>query len=647
MCGLGLIMMSNPPIPRWLIGLGVATLVGVQINSGSRAAFALLPIGVLAMAIMAYRRGRRPGSKGAGQKRVGWLIFVALAGGIVFAVLSGTSDTWNGLTQKNLSKLQMMVWARPLIADFPWFGIGRGAFETIFPAYRVDPGSSVYSHAENLPAQWLAEWGIPVGLSALMVFAWSFRPWAFDLRERSALTGAWCGVVVLLIQNLVDLALEVPGVAIAAAVALASVWGGKLASRERGPAPTNGGTNSLPAWPVIAVGAVVTGAAGIWGWQEADLDRKSLHAELSSSATTHSPEARAAFRRELRSAMLRHPGEPYFPLLGAVAAWQAKDASPMPWLQRSLERSVINGRAHFLLAQMLVANNARGQALLELRLAAHDDPDLVQPAMAIAARLSDDYDELVRAVPAGKPRAFALQVLAGHLTGPERRQQRIWLQREAIARDPDAEGAHMELARELMPDAAGAAGVCAADGGKACREEVEEHARALDRLEPQTAMADFVRAEMLRALGRTDDAEALMAKRCGLVMSRVACLHERVEMAKALGDHDRLEKAVKDLVVAACGTASSCADESTWVGDIFAERADWGSALNHYERAAREVPTEARWLKIARASELIGAFARAADGLQKVSRMRGDSDAALRQRIAELRSRASPAAYGQ
>src|SRR6185295_3468992 len=81
-------------------------------------------------------------------------------------------------------------------------------------------------------------------------------------------------------------------------------------------------------------------------------------------------------RASLHTWMLRHPAEPYFPLVGAMGAYRTHTENPIPWLQRSLERGQVNGRAHLLLAEVLSAPRTRRQAMLELRLALADDPGL-------------------------------------------------------------------------------------------------------------------------------------------------------------------------------------------------------------------------------------------------------------------------------
>ena len=43
----------------------------------------------------------------------------------------------------------MLLWVKPMVRDFPWFGVGRGSFESVFPAYRTASGNVSFSHAET------------------------------------------------------------------------------------------------------------------------------------------------------------------------------------------------------------------------------------------------------------------------------------------------------------------------------------------------------------------------------------------------------------------------------------------------------------------------------------------------------------------
>src|SRR5262249_34287745 len=170
---------------------------------------------------------------------------------------------------------------------------------------------------------------------------------------KSALaTGGWLGVLVVVVQNWVDLGLEVPGVAIA----VVTVWGSLWGERKRRGARTPSGNTPLLRQPTKrwqlgpwAVGLPLTLVvlAACFGRHDVDRDREDIYARLPPRGTATASSI-AGVRGLIRQAMLRHPADPYFPLVGASLAWSVKDQNPMPWLQRSLERAVLNSRAHLL-----------------------------------------------------------------------------------------------------------------------------------------------------------------------------------------------------------------------------------------------------------------------------------------------------------
>ena len=229
--GLGLLLTHRPAAPRWVLGLGVALIIGVDVTSASRGGVLTLPLGVIALAVLTRRRLGVSHENRTGASS--WLVLLAVAGGGLFAMLGGTYKTWDELYDKNLSKLEMMVWARPMILDHPVFGIGRGAFESVFPQYRTTPGNVVFTHAENFPAQWISEWGLPVGVFALAALAWTLVPSRLGVRKSALAAGAWSGVAAVLLQNMVDLALEIPAVCIALATVLGALWGNQHRQRAR------------------------------------------------------------------------------------------------------------------------------------------------------------------------------------------------------------------------------------------------------------------------------------------------------------------------------------------------------------------------------------------------------------------------------
>ena len=647
MCGLGLLLMRKPIVRPWAIGLGVATIVGVAVTAASRAGVLVLPVGILLFALtLGMRRAQSRDAVPANAVR--WLVGAAVGGGATFAVLGGTRETWAELLDKNIEKISMLVWAKPMIGHYPWWGIGRGAFESVFPMYRPGPGHVVFTHAENFPAQWMAEWGLPAALVAMAAFAWSFRPRNLGVTRSAVAAGAWAGAVILMLQNLFDLALEVPSVCIAMAAALGSVWGD---ARRRGSAAVRFAAAQVTERPRLAriLPAAVASTAALlmalvarWGWHDVASDREALHARFSDK-DSHQPAPRAELRRELRAAMLAHPAEPYFPLLGALVAWVGREESPIPWLERSLERAQLNGRAHLLLADVLAARGAKNQALLELRLAVHDDAAVTGAAATMATRWTRSYEELLRAAPVGKAGAPMLGSCATMLTDKADRATRLELLREALARDPSHFGAHSALASDLVEQLGPSpwSDRCAQDWRAACFAELEEHARAIALATPGSSAADLLRAQALELAGKPDAAEKLLAERCPRVTDRLTCLLAQATVAARIKPPRSLDGVLKEIMAVGCTSAAECAQTSTWAGDVLAGRGEWGGATTYYERATREAPTEDRWLRVANAAGQAGAHARAADALDKVAKLRGGGDAELRRRTNEERARAA------
>ncbi|WP_437333706.1 O-antigen ligase family protein [Sorangium sp. So ce394] len=644
--GVGLLLTSRPLLPAWVAGVGITTIVGVGIIASSRGGLLVLPLGLALFALLSRQRRGRRRSGGRIQRPAAWLLSFAIAGGALLAALATTNRTLSEIADDNLNKLSLFYATLPLIADHWLFGIGRGAFETVFPAYRQEPGNIVFTHAENFAIQWAAEWGVPAAAAALVAFGVAFRPGKIALRGSTAALGAWVGCVVLLLQNLLDLGLEVPGVAIALAATLGSLWGEAHRERPRRGAPADeADSGRWRPWQEAACAA----AAGValvalmlrFGWRDVDHDRRALRAVSDAGAASGAGWPR--LREELRAAMLRHPAEPYFPLLGAVTVLQGRIESPIPWLQRTLERSRRHGRAHLLLAEVLASRGAKEQALLSLRLAVEDDTTVTGAAAVLARQWTERWDELLRAVPEGKAGVEMLERMA--IVGDRREalDLRLRCAEEAVARDPARVGARWAAGTALLtmledPSSARCGGDEAQRG--ACERQVEAHAAAIQGAKSDSFLAVQLRARLLLARKKSAEAEQLLAQSCERLDNRLGCLRLRVVAASQLGTSERLLPALRDLMPAACSSHAECASAATWVGDLLAGRKDYSSAVTYYARAAQDEPTEERLLKLADAASAAGAHVEAASALERLLQRRGGNDAELRRRILDERAKA-------
>ena len=305
----GSVLSRKGSIPRPLALVIVALLGATSVWSMSRGGTATMLLGMVVVVVLALgaRRARQPGSL----PQVGFGV-AAIAGAAV-VLLSLFDDTRSKFLHGNLSKLELARDAASLWRSFGLFGVGRGAFESVFPSVRTDTEYFVYTHPENIVMQWTTEWGLPIGLVGLGVVVWALRPRTLLARSRPPI-GAWAALLAVGLQNLVDFSSEIPGVMFALATCAAIVTGGTggTSSRSRARWARRERVVALaPAVAVVLAGILVVPATG----HELYNEQRSF---LTIGAETSRP--LAAFHEALRGAMLRHPAEPYFPYVGGVRA---------------------------------------------------------------------------------------------------------------------------------------------------------------------------------------------------------------------------------------------------------------------------------------------------------------------------------------
>lgn len=638
MCGLGILLMRKTRIPRWVSGLGVATLIAVTVSSASRGAVVLLPLGLVVVVVLMRSRSERLRSDAVSNRWLNILTMGAVLGGLALAALGVTTRQWEELLNEDLSKLTILSWAKPLLADHTWLGVGRGAFETVYPAYRPITGHVLWTHPENIIVQWAAEWGLPVAIAAVLFFAWLMRPSRMGATRSGVAAGAFAGLVVLVLQNWVDFSLEMPGVAISAVVLVGSCWGD---TRRRGVERWDrketigarlfarlGLTAERVTHPAIAVGFGVLGVAalvmaGIKGMPTALQDRMAFH-EIAQEPRL----PKAKFEPLVHAAMLRHPAEPYLPLVGAERAWRVRDENPIPYVQRVFTRARRYGRAHLLLAEILFARGAKAQALMELKYACADEVGLASSAVALAVRFAEGGEELARMVPEGPDGARVLDTLGAwmHTRDPmaAKRFDELALERDPTLISPRSRRA-VDVIRELNDKEA--PGCRTEEQRRACADQVEQHAAAIEKHQPDTSEAARIRAEALMALGKVEEANRLLAATCDHVVDRHACLQSRVGVLAKLDREEELEELLDATATAGCSGGKSCAHSYLWVGDFQRGRKNIGGAANAYGKATRHDPQNAdAWIRLGDTSMALGRFAGASRAYESAVKLRPEDE---------------------
>lgn len=599
LCGVSMLAMRRPPGSRWLAPLAIPPIVAVSLLTGSRGGLLGLLAGLGLLGLLLQPKLRQQHRDSVHTKQLLVTGAAVLAVGAVFAVGAAGPKLRHLLVDQNNSKLSVMAVALRLLPVHFWTGIGRGSFESVFPALRTATDNTISSHPENFPIQWATEWGVPVALLSLGLAAFLFRPRNWGVARSIPACGLLCGVVALLVQNLFDLGSEVPGIMVAAVAAAGFAWGarvGKLNRSER--------RGSYLTFVALGVGALVLWAGFRHGRDTLASDRDWLRDRHSGG------EGWASFRNELRQAILRHPAEPYFPRLAAMAAWKSGIENPIPWINHALSRGMSAGRTHYLLGGYLTSLGKRAQALMELRMAATYDPSLSGNVAKLAVRLSQSEDELLRCVPDGSAGARLLTTLAKDLATSQPQLATSFL-RQAVARDPTGVGPRLALVRRLLDDVDSPTPSSCSDES-AC---VTEASQLLANSNENNAEVIRLRARMLMASGKAADAVQLLAAECRRVDHPVPCIASWVEAAKRAHDGKGLRQATHALESENCVVASQC-DAIFWAaGQAGVALGDSEFALRYLERAAAGQRSVARWREVARIARESGQPARAEGAL--------------------------------
>jgi tetratricopeptide (TPR) repeat protein len=620
-------LITGRAMPRALSGSAVLVLAGTSVWQGSRGATAALLFGaVLTIALFLYSKRRLDSG------RLGPMILAAAGIAAVFMIGIALSDVARvHLLSGDLIKVDVAKDAVHLVAASPWFGVGRGAFESVFSSVREQTFYWTFTHPEDIVVQWFVEWGVPISLGCMAILAWALRPQVV-LRAARPAFGVWAAIVVAVGHDLVDYHLEVPGVVALVAVCAAIVLG----SRGNQPGATKAVPPRLPL-RTMALGVVLgTALAAAAAWSAIGHSLAEERRTLSAMAVDGEVSAEE-FRDGVRASMLRYPAEPFLPLMGAVRVQSRGEGSVVPWIARALERSPHFGRAHFVLARSL-AHGHQAQARLEYRLAYANDEQLRGEIVKEAAGLVVDADsglELVAEGPAGLDMLDALVVAIGERLP----STAVLLDEELERRSPGAIGPLRRRAEAAATDATAGAAWCA---GKECILDAFAPAEALVAREPAACEPRLIVARLRAANGEVVRALDDLEHALDGVSERATCQRAFISLALQNVQPARADAALDKLSRAGCGSASECSDLYGWAASMEESRGHYARAVQLYQRVLDVSPDREDLLEhIGGLGTHSGVVVEAIDAYGVLER-RHPEDPRWPARIAELRAKARP-----
>jgi tetratricopeptide (TPR) repeat protein len=616
-----------------------AALLGVAVSSastfvtGSRGGAAALTVGLLTFSAIALWRETRRACR-ASVPRTIWLRtgvhgLAVAALGVGFSALAMRAQLAAELWDDSLAKLSMLVWALDLALAHPWVGTGRGAFEAEAGRFHDFGGEQIFTHAENWPIEWISGWGLPVGGAAVVLLLAALWPRRSLRRPTLTRLAVYIGLVAVLAQNLLDLGLEVPGVAVPLTFLLSALLQVKSRPEAEGGQTDRGQKLALSGLGLAALTLASAVALLVVPPTLARVERKQLG--LAFAAQSEPPALRL---ERVKGAVARHPGDGYLFRLGALAHVELGDSlTALGWLNASLRRAPQSGATHVLLAEALQRLGRTDQALAALRVAVEKTPALASEAARLG--LTWDSSAILRVVPEGASGGLVLLSAARWSPVLQTRLDLAELAQARLPNDPKAHrlaaGARLELVEQGLAPCQGSPGDAAVE---ACLDKATSDLERARQLGNQDAGAEALDdrvawGRLLLARGQYEEAYRELSEHCPVTRSGRECAGLLLKAALKLPTAE-LVAAADRLRDVHCASGSCAAIESE-LSAAFETRGEIHLALQHALRAASAEHSSARWLRAATLAERLDRRSQARQHLERAERdAAGEGPDALR-----------------
>lgn len=372
---------------HWLVLAASMSLALGVAATGSRANFALLPVAYFFVGAFAWSKEE--------DRRERLRILRILAGGVCVAVSAFfvvATERWfrevsalldaGAMLHERLSDDAAGTGLR-VVGLHPWVGVGHGSFEVASTDLWAIWPSGVLSHPHNLLLQALADWGIPVALAAGGLLAWGFASAIRKAKENTVLLGAGVALGALVLQNLVDFSLSVPGVGLAAACATGLLAGAARPRSKREPetAPSRR-LFVLPAPAVLVLGGVL----GLTSIHASGHEPERLREEMRQAVDGGRPGG-----VDLREVLRQHPRDFALHRMGALVAGALGDSEVRDRLaDRALALAPAEERTLLLRARLEIEDGRGRTALPFLLGAASQGQGPLREALRLLLRHQDE-----------------------------------------------------------------------------------------------------------------------------------------------------------------------------------------------------------------------------------------------------------------
>lgn len=253
--------------PKTLIGFCVLLIFAASATMMSRGGLVAMAAGALFLAFLNRFTGGRRLVTSPVVTALEFSLAVLVAGAflVVFNVLLKATGGPDFLVPFLKEETKTQVWnaALPLIDQFSRLGAGAGAFADAFSPLNTFYAKNTFMHAENELLEPLIEFGLPVGVMLLAGGTLLFIRRLDFARSRPLHKEAICGLVALLLHNLADFSIRIPGVVLPVALVLGSISGAFARDfvRERRWRWTMG---ALKIIPLVSTAWILSVVSSLW-----------------------------------------------------------------------------------------------------------------------------------------------------------------------------------------------------------------------------------------------------------------------------------------------------------------------------------------------------------------------------------------------
>jgi tetratricopeptide (TPR) repeat protein len=588
----------------WLVGAALCSAGALA--TLSRGAVAALAAGLLVFAVFRYLD---PDVKSAGsRKRLA--LGIATFGLIVVGAMSlGAEQLVDRFNATSIGgDIRFALWRDGLgvLSAHP-LGIGRGAFDRVFPVYRTlqTPFPLRFAFLENQPLQLLVDAGwvfFAIIVAAGGVVAWTL--WRRGRRDR--IEGALlAGLAAVLAHSLVDFGLETLGVALPFMAVLGTVVGRA--------GPTEGARLSQPLPSVlvsgIAIAAMVCGVAATAHSSNRDMDALLKRAPL-------------AQRRDLLvEAQRAHPLDYFYALSYAqVEPLKGPSGTPSPRLHalnRALRLCPACESIHVEVATNLWRMGLRGQALLEWRSAVELQPSLLPVVLGKLFAAGAKPTELAAIAAYNPPRMVEV---ATFLMSMSRLSDAIVVLDQADAMGKA--GHESRLARgwlELL------------SGQHAAAQATITALQAAGIQDPRLSILEVQTLVALKGAQSVDHALRVIEAAAARFPTDLAVAREWVRLIMTYEKWQSGPRAVEALKRALYALHGHLGEAHTVGARIHARTGRWSAALGEYRLAlADEWNNVGLWLELGKTAEAAGRPTIAGDAYREASRLSPNNPDATR-----------------